>query len=71
MRVRPLPGLICQADLLQLVMLAQDWITENHLKLPNLDEVVPNLMEQMAQREQAQRDVSYEDALRRVTTADV
>jgi hypothetical protein len=41
-----------------LVIFAREWISAHHLSLPNVNEVVPNLMELKAQREQAQKDVS-------------
>jgi len=34
-----------------------DWISNNHVTLPKLGEKIPTLMEEMAQREEAQRVV--------------
>ncbi len=41
----------------QLADTVREWITDNHLPLPKPGEQVPTLMEEMAQREEAQRAV--------------
>lgn len=37
--------------------MAREWITNNHIPFPKPGEQVPTLMEEMAQREEAQRAV--------------
>lgn len=42
----------------QIADTVREWITENHIPLPKPGEPEPTLMEEMAQREEAQRAVS-------------
>ncbi|KAI9637172.1 kinase-like domain-containing protein [Dioszegia hungarica] len=51
---------IGEAMVYEVIECCRDWMSENHLKLPESLEGVLNLMEQKAQREQAQRDAEQE-----------
>lgn len=46
----------------QIADAVREWITENHIALPKPGEPEPTLMEEMAQREEAQRAVSSAEA---------
>lgn len=46
---------------IQIADMVREWITDNHIPLPKPGEPEPTLMEEMAQREEAQRAVSHDD----------